>query len=165
MDGFKDGETIIRYDLVRTKADTAAPDYGHRYPKVTGFTPRDYEPGNPQSAWPVIREGSEENGRVDEEGINDLNDERDEITPNNCGTYYNNQGVKLPIGQLDFISVFFSDADPWGDPKDDSIKAFEENGYLRFKYTRNKYPLRFNYDPSIIRAVSYTHLTLPTKLL
>ena len=155
MDGFKDGETIIRYDLVRTKADTAAPDYGHRYPKVTGFTPRDYEPGNPQSAWPVIREGSEENGRVDEEGINDLNDERDEITPNNCGTYYNNQGVKLPIGQLDFISVFFSDADPWGDPKDDSIKAFEENGYLRFKYTRNKYPLRFNYDPSIIRDDSY----------
>ncbi|WP_311486519.1 InlB B-repeat-containing protein [uncultured Anaerococcus sp.] len=155
MDGFKDGETIIRYDLVRTKADTAAPDYGHRYPKVTGFTPRDYEPGNPQSAWPVIRERSEENGRVDEEGINDLNDERDEITPNNCGTYYNNQGVKLPIGQLDFISVFFSDADPWGDPKDDSIKAFEENGYLRFKYTRNKYPLRFNYDPSIIRDDSY----------
>ncbi|WP_311479731.1 InlB B-repeat-containing protein [uncultured Anaerococcus sp.] len=155
MDGFKDGETIIRYDLVRTKADTADPGYGHRYPKVTGFTPRDYEPGNPQSAWPVIREGSEENGRVNEDEINELNDERDEITPNNSGTYYNNQGVKLPIGQLDFISVFFSDADPWGDPKDESIEPFEENGYLRFKYTRNKYPLRFNYDPSIIRDDSY----------
>ena len=155
MDGFKDGETIIRYDLVRTKADTAAPGYGHRYPKVTGFTPRDYEPGNPQSAWPVIREGSEENGRVNEDEINELNDERDEITPNNSGTYYNNLGVKLPIGQLDFISVFFSDADPWGDPKDESIEPFEENGYLRFKYTRNKYPLRFNYDPSIIRDDSY----------
>ena len=37
MDGFKDGETIIRYDLVRTKADTKASDYGHRYPRVQGL--------------------------------------------------------------------------------------------------------------------------------
>lgn len=153
MDGFKKGETIIRYDLVRTKADTAGLDYGHRYPQVTGFTPYGY---NPRSAWPVIKEGSEENGRVDEEGINELNDERDEITPNNSGTYYNNYGNKLPIGQLDFISVFFSDADEFGDPlndEDDSpiVKPFEKNGYLRFKYTRNKYPLRFNYDPSKIK--------------
>lgn len=160
MDGFKDGETIIRYDLVRTKADTAALNYGHRYPIVQGFTPHDYEPGNPQSAWPVIREGSEEKGRVNEEEINDLNDERDEITPNNCGTYYNNYGTKLPIGQLDFIPVFFSDADPWGDPITDEegkaiVPTFKTNGYLRYKYTRNKYPLRFNYDPSIIRDDSY----------
>ena len=154
MAGFKPGETIIRYDLVRTKADTAGLDYGHRYPKVLGFTPHDYEPNNPQSAWPVIREGSEENGRVDEEGIDALNDERDEITPNNSGTYYNNQGVKLPIGQLDFISVFFSDSDEFGDKKEGG-QAFTENGYLRFKYKRNKYPLRFNYDPSIIRDDSY----------
>lgn len=153
MDGFKDGETIIRYDLVRTKADTAGLGYGHRYPQVTGFTPYGY---NPRSAWPAIAEGSEENGRVDEDGINDLNDERDEITPNNSGTYYNNYGNKLPIGQLDFISVFFSDADEFGDPLNDEdgnpiVKPFEKNGYLRFKYTRNKYPLRFNYDPSKIK--------------
>ena len=147
MDGFKDGETIIRYDLVRTKADTAALTYGHRYPIVTGFTPRDYKPG---VAWPVIREGSEENGRVNEDGINDLNDERDEITPNNCGTYYNNQGVKLPIGQLDFIPVFYSDSDEFGDVKTGG-QAFTENGYLQFHYTRNKYPLRFNYDPTKIK--------------
>ena len=160
MDGFKDGETIIRYDLVRTKADTAALNYGHRYPIVQGFTPHDYEPGNPQSAWPVIKEGSEENGRVDEDGINELNDERDEINPNNSGSYYNNYGTKLPIGQLDFIPVFFSDADPWGDPITDEedkaiVPTFKTNGYLRYKYTRNKYPLRFNYDPSIIRDDSY----------
>ncbi|EGS33701.1 hypothetical protein HMPREF9489_1017 [Finegoldia magna SY403409CC001050417] len=144
MDGFKDGETIIRYDLVRTKADTAGLGYGHRYPQVTGFTPYGY---NPRSAWPAIAEGSQEDGRVNEEGINDLNDERDEITPNNSGTYYNNYGTKLPIGQLDFISVFFSDADDFGDVKEGG-QEFEENGYLRFKYHRNKYPLRFNYDPS-----------------
>lgn len=154
MDGFKDGETIIRYDLVRTKADTAGLDYGHKYPIVTGFTPHDYEPGNPQSAWPVIKEGSEENGRVNEEEINDLNDDRDEITPNNCGSYYNNNGIKLPIGQLDFIPSFFSDSDDFGDVKEGG-QEFTENGYLQFHYKRNKYPLRFNYDPSIIRDDSY----------
>ena len=147
MDGFKDGETIIRYDLVRTKADTAGLGYGHRYPQVTGFTPYGY---NPRSAWPAIEEGSEENGRVNEEEINELNDERDEITPNNSGTYYNNYGTKLPIGQLDFIPVFFSDADEYGDVKEGG-QGFEENGYLKFKYKRNKYPLRFNYDPSKIK--------------
>ena len=151
MDGFKKDETIIRYDLVRTKADTAGLGYGHRYPKVTGFTPRDYEPGNPQSAWPVIKEGSEENGRVNEEGIDELNDERDEITPNTCGTYYNNNGIKLPIGQLDFIPSFFSDTDEFGDVKAGG-QEFTENGYLQFHYKRNKYPLRFNYDPTVIKA-------------
>lgn len=151
MDGFKKGETIIRYDLVRTKADTSAPGYGHRYPRVQGFTPYGY---NPRSAWPAIEEGSEENGRVNEEEINELNDEREAITPNNSGTYYNNYGTKLPIGQLDFIPVFFSDSDEYGDVKEGG-QAFEENGYLRYKYTRNKYPLRFNYDPSITRDDSY----------
>lgn len=150
MDGFKEGETIIRYDLVRTKADTAGLGYGHRYPIVTGFTPKDYDPTNPQSAWPVIKEGSQEDGRVDEDRIGELNDERDEITPNTCGTYYNNYGTKLPIGQLDFIPVFFSDSDEFGDVKEGD-QAFEENGYLRYKYKRNKYPLRFNYDPSKIK--------------
>ena len=150
MDGFKKGETIIRYDLVRTKADTNASDYGHRYPKVTGFTPRDYDPTNPQSAWPVIREGNEENGRVNEDGINDLNDERDEITPNTSGSYYNNYGTKLPIGQLDFIPSFFSDSDEFGD-KIEGGQSFEENGYLQFHYKRNKYPLRFNTDPTKIK--------------
>ncbi len=150
MDGFKDKETIIRYDLVRTKADTAALDYGHRYPRVQGFTPHGYDPTDPQSGWPAIREGSEKNGRVNEDDIDDLNDERDKITPNNCGTYYNNNGIKLPIGQLDFIPVFYSDQDEYGDTKEGG-QAFKENGYLQFHYKRNKYPLRFNYDPSKIK--------------
>lgn len=158
MDGFKKGETIIRYDLVRTKADTDSLTYGHKYPIVQGFTPKDYEPNNPQSAWPVIREGNEENGRVKEDGINDLNDERDDITPNTCGTYYNNNGIKLPIGQLDFIPHFFSDADDFDDVKEGG-QEFTENGYLQFHYKRNKYPLRFNYDPSIIRDDSYFNET------
>ena len=151
MDGFKDGETIIRYDLVRTKADTAGLGYGHRYPIVTGFTPYGYDP---KKQWPSIAEGSQEGGRVTEGDIDDLNDERDAITTNTCGSYYNNNGIKIPIGQLDFISVFYSDQDDFGDVKEGG-QEFKENGYLRFKYTRNKYPLRFNYDPSIIRDDSY----------
>ena len=151
MDGFKDGETIIRYDLVRTKADTASLTYGHKYPTVTGFTPYGYDP---KKQWPSIEEGSQENGRVNEDGIDELNDERDDITLNTCGSYYNNQGLKLTIGQLDFISVFYSDQDDYGDVKEGG-QAFEENGYLQFHYKRNKYPLRFNYDPSITRDDSY----------
>lgn len=147
MDGFKKDETIIRYDLVRTKADIAGLDYGHRYPIVTGFTPYGH---NPRSAWPTISEGSEENGRVNEDGIGELNDERYEITPNNSGSYYNNNGTKLTIGQLDFIPVFFSDDDGYGDPIVGG-QEFKENGYLQFHYKRNKYPLRFNYDPSKIK--------------
>ena len=148
MDGFKDGETIIRYDLVRTKADTAGLGYGHRYPRVQGFTPRDYDP---KKQWPSIAEGSEEDGRVDGDRIDGLNDEREEITPNNCGTYYNNFGTKLPIGQLEFISSFFSDSDEFGDVKDGG-QSFTENGYLQFHYKRNKYPLRFNYDPTKVKS-------------
>lgn len=144
MDGFKDGETIIRYDLVRTKADTSALNYGHRYPIVLGFTPYDYDP---MKAWPTIEEGSEENGRVNEDEIGELNDERDEITPNNSGTYYNNNGIRLPIGQLDFISHFFSDDDGYDDVKEGG-QTFDENGYLRFRYKRNKYKLRLNNDPA-----------------
>ena len=150
MDGFKDKETIIRYDLVRTKADTGSLEYKHKYPKVLGFTPYGYDP---KVAWPVIKEGSEKNGRVNADEIDTLNDEREEITPNTSGTYYNNYGTKLPIGQLDFISAFFNNADDWGDPLEG--EAFTENGYLQFHYKRNKYPLRFNYDPSIIRDDSY----------
>ena len=148
MDGFKDGETIIRYDLVRTKADTSDPLYGHRYPRVQGFTPYGYDP---KKEWPVIREGQQDDGRVDEDRIDELNDERDEINPNNSGTYYNNNGIKLPIGQLDFIPAFFSDTDEYGDPLGGEKSAFKENGYLQFHYKRNKYPLRFNYDPSKIK--------------
>ena len=157
MDGFKDGETIIRYDLVRTKADTAGLRYGHKYPIVTGFTPYGY---NPRSAWPTISEGSQEDGRVDEDRIDDLNDERGGITLNTSGTYYNNNGIKLPIGQLDFIQHFFSDSDDFGDLKEGG-QEFTENGYLQFKYTRNKYPLRFNYDPT--KVLADNQFTYPIK--
>ncbi|EEI81971.1 InlB B-repeat-containing protein [Anaerococcus tetradius] len=144
MDGFKDGETIIRYDLVRTKADTADPGYTHKYPIVTGFTPYGQ----------YIQEESQEDGRVNEDRIDELNDEREEITPypGNGKAYYNIFGINSHVGELKFIPAFFSNADEFGDPLGGEESGFKENGYLQFHYKRNKYPLRFNYDPTKIKA-------------
>ena len=143
MDGFKPKETIIRYDLVRTKADTADPSYTHKYPIVTGFTPYDI----------YIREENQEDGRVNEDRIDELNDEREEITPypGNGEAYYNIFGFNSHVGELRFIPSFFSNSDEFGDPLGGEKSGFKENGYLRFHYKRNKYPLRFNYDPSKIK--------------
>ena len=146
MDGFKPNETIIRYDLYRSKADTNSDTYAPKYPKVQGFTPYGYTPGGP---WPTIVEGNQENGRVDGDGIDELNAERAAVTPFPAKTY-TVFGDELPLGKMRFISAFFNNADEFGDP--DGWDGFDTNGYLRFKYTRNKYPLRFNYDPSVIKG-------------
>lgn len=148
MDGFKSGETIIRYDLYRSKADTNSDTYAPKYPKVQGFTPYGYKLGGP---WPTIVEGNQENGRVDGDGIDELNAERASVTPFPTKTYTDMYGNVRPVGKMPFISAFFNNADEWGDVVD-GVDAFETNGYLRFKYTRNKYPLRFNYDPSVIKG-------------
>ena len=141
MDGFKPGETIIRYDLYRFKADTNSETYAPRYPKVQGFTAK----GNSKQA-----------EFLDEGGIDDKNEERAEVTPFPDKTY-KVLGDKLALGKMKFINFFFSDIDEFGDALTDEdgeplVKPFEKNGYLRFKYTRNKYPLRFNYDPSVIKG-------------
>ena len=144
MDGFKDGETIIRYDLYRFKADTDSESYRPKYPKVQGFTgKRANEPAE----------------FLDEGGIDDKNGEREEVTKFPAKTY-TVLGEELPLGKMKFIKAFFSNVDEFGDPLTDEdgeplVKPFEKNGYLKFKYTRNKYPLRFNYDPSITRDDSY----------
>ncbi|WP_297393399.1 InlB B-repeat-containing protein [uncultured Peptoniphilus sp.] len=155
MDGFKPGETIIRYDLYRFKADTNSDSYGHKFSKVQGFTPYEYTPGGP---WPEIKEEDQENGRVDGDGLDALNAERAEVTPFPTKTY-TIFGNALPIGKMQYISTFFNNADDWGDPLTDGegnpiVPAYNTNGYIRFKYKRNKYPLRFNYDPSTIKGDS-----------
>ena len=143
MDGFKDGETIIRYDLYRFKADTNSESYRPKYPKVQGFTgKRDKEPAE----------------FLDSDGVDDKNEERKEVTPFPAKTY-TVLGDKLPLGKMKFINFFFSDIDEFGDPLTDDdgeplVKPFEKNGYLKFEYSRNKYPLRFNYDPSVIKGDS-----------
>ena len=65
MDGFKQDETIIRYDLYRSKADTDSSTYEHRYSKVQGFT---------------AKEASKRTTLLTEGDIDDKNDERAEIT-------------------------------------------------------------------------------------
>lgn len=143
MDGFKDGETIIRYDLYRFKADTNSESYRPKYPKVQGFTgKRANEPAE----------------FLDEGGIDDKNGEREEVTPFPAKTY-KVLGDELPLGKMKFINFFFSNVDEFGDALTDEdgeplVKPFEKNGYLKFEYTRNKYPLRFNNDPSVIKGDS-----------
>ena len=131
MDGFKSGETIIRYDLYRSKADTDSTTYEHKAPIVQGFT---------------AKKEKKRTTFLTENGIDDKNDERAEITPFPNKEYKDIFGFKYTVGQIAFIRAFFSNADEFGDPLDG--KAFKTNGYLQFHYTRNKYPLRFNYDPT-----------------
>lgn len=144
MDGFKPGETIIRYDLYRSKADTEGSDYGHKYTVVKGFTPYGFT-GTDFKEYPTVR-----TTMYDENGIDDLNDDRDEITPIPDKEYKDIFGFNHKVGQINFIRAFFNNADSYGDPL--VVEEFKTNGYLRYKYTRNKYPLRFNYDPSKIKA-------------
>ena len=134
MDGFKDDETIIRYDLYRYKADTNSDTYAPSYPKVQGFTGK---------------RGNETPEYLDSDGIDAKNDERAEVTPFPAKTYTDMYGER-PVGEMKFIKAFFNNADDWGDP--DGWDGFDTNGYLKFEYTRNKYPLRFNYDPSKIKG-------------
>ena len=141
MDGFKDDETIIRYDLYRYKADTNSDTYAPRYPKVQGFT------GKRTNETPEF---------LNSDGIDEKNDERAEVTPFPDKTYTDMYGAR-PVGEMKFIKAFFNNADDWGDP--DGWDGFGTNGYLKFEYSRNKYPLRFNYDPSKIKGDSEFGLT------
>ena len=133
MDGFKDDETIIRYDLYRYKADTNSDTYSPKYPKVQGFT------GKSTNETPEF---------LDSDGIDEKNDERADVTPFPAKTYTDMYGER-PVGMMKFIKAFLNNGDEWGDP--DGWDGFDKNGYLKFEYTRNKYPLRFNYDPSKIK--------------
>lgn len=130
MDGFKPDETIIRYDLYRSKADTDDLKYEHRAPQVQGFT---------------AKETKKRTKLVNENNIFELNDERDEINTIPKKEYWDIFGFRHKVGEITFIQAFFSNADSYGDPLDE--KPFKKNGYLRFKYSRNKYPLRFNNNP------------------
>ncbi|MEJ8752550.1 InlB B-repeat-containing protein [Lagierella sp. ICN-221743] len=130
MDGYKLGETIIRYDLYRSKADTDSETYEHKYPKVQGFT---------------AKRKTKRTTFLTEDDIDEKNDERAEITPFPDKEYKDIFGFKYTVGQIYFMKAFFNNADNYGDPLDGN--EFKKNGYLRFEYTRDKFPLRFNYDP------------------
>lgn len=134
MDGFKPDETIIRYDLYRYKADTNSDTYAPKYPQVQGFTGK---------------RANERPDYFDSDGIDEKNDERADVTPFPAKTYTDMYGER-PVGMMKFIKAFLNNGDEWGDP--DGWDGFDKNGYLKFEYSRNKYPLRFNYDPSKIKG-------------
>ena len=134
MDGFKPDETIIRYDLYRYKADTNSDTYAPKYPQVQGFTGK---------------RANERPDYFDSDGIDEKNDERADVTPFPAKTYTDMYGER-PVGMMKFIKAFLNNGDEWGDP--DGWDGFDKNGYLKFEYKRNKYPLRFNYDPSKIKG-------------
>ena len=132
LDDF-DGEQVIDYDLYTIKSDTGKSDYnGFLPPDLQGFTPKT-----------TGGRGSEFKDKYD---LEDFNDDREEITPfpEVYSKELDENGDPKQKGKLYFMSNF---------PGDD--REFDENGYLKFEYSRNKYPLRFNYDPSIIRDDSY----------
>ncbi len=131
MDGFKNDETIIRYDLYRSKADTKDPNYEHKAPKVQGFK---------------AKYATQKTTLLDEDNIFEKNDKRDEITPMPKMKYKDIFGFDHTVGDIVFMQAFFNNADSYGDPKEG--EPFKKNGYLCFKYTRDKFSLRFNYDPS-----------------
>lgn len=132
MDGFEPGKWIIDYDLYRTKADTGGDDYPHKYPVVQGFTP--YNP-------------SERSVKHDEDWFDAENERRGLITPYPTKEISGPYGVQTKKGVMHYLYAFFSNADEWGDALEGTT-AFETNGYIKFKYHRNKYKLRFNIDPS-----------------
>lgn len=149
MDGFEPGETIIDYNLYRTKSDTESDTYGHKYPKVQGFTPY---------------RTSELSKKLDEDKLADMNEERKAKTPlpeeTVIGPYKGDVRTK---GEMHFMYTFFNRADEWGDVADGS-DAFETNGYIRFEYKRNKYKLRFNNDPAKLKDDSEYNETNQTEV-
>ena len=152
MDGFEENpgwhggdpkeqyKKIIDYDLYRNKADTGSPSYRHPAPKVQGFTPY---------------EGRVKSIPLDEDQLKAMNNERADITklPSEEVESPYKYGDPHPKGYMPFMQTFFNRADPdWGDPADEDDPRFDTNGYIRFYYKRNKYPLRFNNDPATIKS-------------
>lgn len=136
MDGFEPGETIIDYNLYRTKSDTESESYGHKYPQVQGFTPYNR---------------SEVSKQLDPDELAATNDERKETTPLPNETVIDPYGNEKTKGDMQFMRTFFNRTDEFGDPADPDDPGFDKNGYIRFKYHRNKYKLRFNNDPANLK--------------
>ena len=150
MEGFEPGEWIIDYDLYRTKADTGDFGYRHKYPVVQGFTPYDNE---------GVRSINH-----DEDWFNDANYDRDQITPYPEEEIKDAYGFTRKKGEMSFLRAFFSNADAYGDPQDGS-PGFQTNGYIKFRYHRNKYKLRFNINPEKYMDDSEFNSTNQTDVL
>lgn len=149
MDGFESGETIVDYNLYRTKADTDSSAYRHPYPTVQGFTP--YGLNEPSQ-------------QLTEDELAAMNDEREGTTPLPDETVIDPYGNEKTKGDMQFMRTFFNRADEFGDPREEEGDPFDKNGYIRFQYHRNKYKLRFNNDPANLKDDSEYNETNQTDV-
>lgn len=156
MDGFKPGETIIDYNLYRTKSDTSSITYGHKYPKVQGFTPY---PESEHPGYPA----SEVSKQLTEDELAAVNEEREATTPFPKEKVIDPYGNEKTKGEMQFMNTFFNRTDEFGDVVDGSDE-FDKNGYIRFQYHRNKYKLRFNNDPAKLKDDSEYNSTNQTDV-
>ncbi|WP_311524753.1 InlB B-repeat-containing protein, partial [uncultured Varibaculum sp.] len=145
------------YNLYRTKSDTSSEIYGHKYPKVQGFTPY------PESEHPGYS-ASEVSKQLTEDELADVNDEREETTPFPKETVIDPYGEPKTKGDMQFMRTFFNRADEFGDLVDPNDPGFDKNGYIRFYYHRNKYKLRFNNDPANLKDDSEYNTTNQTDV-
>ena len=117
-----DGKEQIDYDMSYWKSDTNAVEYPFILPHLQGFTLKET---NREAEW-VLEESTDNNYRT----INDLNRERNKITP-----------FRSDADKIKYIPKF-----PWG------TKLFKgKNAYNYANYTRNKYKLKLNNDPKTIK--------------
>ena len=117
-----DGKEQIDYDMSYWKSDTNAVEYPFILPHLQGFTLKET---NREAEW-VLEEPTDNSYRT----INDLNRERNKITP-----------FRSDADKIEYIPKF-----PWG------TKLFKgKNAYNYANYTRNKYKLKLNNDPKTIK--------------
>ena len=117
-----DGNEQIDYDMSYWKSDTNAVEYGFILPHLQGFTLKEKER---PAEW-VLEKPTDNSYRT----INDLNRDRNKITP-----------FRSDADKIKYIPKF-----PWGQ------KLFDgKNAYNYANYSRNKYKLKLNNDPKIVK--------------
>lgn len=150
LDGFEEGQQNYDYDLYMVKSDTNNSDYDFTPPDLQGFRGK----------------GKKKAERFDEPDLqDDKNEERNEKTPF-PKVYYRFNGKKRQKGKMYFMWAFPKinslNEDEKEDPKKpiedlendenedsgDESEDFDENGYIAFEYSRNKYEIKLNNDPS-----------------
>ena len=117
-----DGKEQIDYDMSYWKSDTNAVEYPFILPNLQGFTLKEERR---EAEW-VLEKPTDNSYRT----INDLNRDRNKITP-----------FRSDADKIKYIPKF-----PWG------TKLFKgKNAYNYANYTRNKYKLKLNNDPKIVK--------------
>ena len=160
LDGFEEDEQNYDYDLYMVKSDVDNSDYDFTQPDLQGFTRK--------------CKSKKLDKKLDDYDLQEeMNEERNDITPF-PELYYRYKGKKRQKGKMYFMYAFpkinslneeekedlkkpIEDLEEDENEYDSSVANFEQNGYLVFEYSRNKYEIKLNNDPSKEKeASSYT---------